>query len=163
MPKRTPNYRLVKRHRSYTVEEIATLLGSHRNTVRHWLKHGLAALDDRRPLLIHGGVLYAFLKEARAKHRHPCAPGELYCVRCRVPRQPAGNVVVYEALNQGAGNLVGTCIECACRLHRRVSLAKLEGSLGPVEVRFTVAEEDIGKSLDPSLNCDFKQETATHE
>jgi hypothetical protein len=71
--------------------------------------------------------------------------------------------VAYQALNEDGGNLVGTCEACGCRLHRRVSLAKLEESLGSVQVRFTVAEEDIGESLDPSLNCDFKQETATHE
>ena len=39
--KRHPNYRLVKIHHSYTVEEIARLFGSHRNTVRRWLKLGL--------------------------------------------------------------------------------------------------------------------------
>ena len=162
MPKRTPNYRLIKRNRSYTVEEIASLLDSHRNTVRNWLKNGLAVLDDDRPLLVHGGVLVAFLKDARAKNRRPCAPGQLYCLRCRIPRAPTGNIVAYHAINEGGGNLVGTCDACGCRLHRRVSFAKLGASLGSVQVRFTVAEEDIGKSLDPSLNCDFKQETATH-
>lgn len=163
MPKRTPNYRLVKRHRSYTVEEIATLLGSHRNTVRHWLKSGLTVLDDGRPLLVHGGVLIAFLKQARAKQRHPCAPGQLYCLRCRTPRAPTGNIVVYRALNKAGGNLVGSCEACGCRLHRRVRFENLAASLGCVEVCFTDAEEDIGESPDPSLNCAFEQETATHE
>jgi hypothetical protein len=34
---RYPNYRLVKIHRNYTVEEIARLLKVHKNTVRGWI------------------------------------------------------------------------------------------------------------------------------
>ena len=34
MRKRHPNHRLVKIHRSYTVEEIAELFAIHKNTVR---------------------------------------------------------------------------------------------------------------------------------
>jgi transposase len=46
MGKRHPNYRLVKIHRSYAVEEIAKLFGIHKNTVRCWVKDGLATIDD---------------------------------------------------------------------------------------------------------------------
>jgi transposase-like protein len=49
---RHPNPRLVKLHRNYSVEEIARLFDLHKNTVRHWLKQGLAAIDDRRPRLV---------------------------------------------------------------------------------------------------------------
>jgi hypothetical protein len=46
MRKRHPNHRLVKIHRSYTVEEIAKLYVIHKNTVRRWVKSGLAISDD---------------------------------------------------------------------------------------------------------------------
>ncbi len=55
MSKRHPNPRLVKIHRSYTVEETATVCGVHRNTVRQWIKTGLPTLDARRPVLMQGG------------------------------------------------------------------------------------------------------------
>ena len=87
---RHPNYRLVKTHRTYTVEEIASLFHVHRNTVREWVKRGLPTCDDRRPMLILGPELAAFLQARRLKNRQTCAPGELYCVRCRAPRVPAG-------------------------------------------------------------------------
>ena len=45
MAKRHPNYRLVKIHRSYTVEEAAGSLGVHKNTVREWVKVGLPTSD----------------------------------------------------------------------------------------------------------------------
>ncbi len=36
-----PNHRLVKIHRSYTVEDAARCLAVHKNTVRRWIKAGL--------------------------------------------------------------------------------------------------------------------------
>jgi hypothetical protein len=54
MGKRHPNPRLVKLHRSYTVEQIARLFDIHKNTVRAWVKQGLQPIDGQRPALFHG-------------------------------------------------------------------------------------------------------------
>ena len=62
MKKRHPNHRLVKIHRNYAVEEIAKLFGIHKNTVRTWVKNGLSAIDEKRPMLILGHELVEFLK-----------------------------------------------------------------------------------------------------
>ncbi|WP_417473293.1 helix-turn-helix domain-containing protein [Luteimonas mephitis] len=155
MPKRHPNHRLVKRHRNYTIEEIATLFGTHRNTVRNWLKKGLRTIDDRRPLLILGSVLSEYLASRRARSKRPCAPGEIYCLPCRSPRAPLNNLVVYQSLTHDRGNLVGVCPACGRRLFRRVSQATLAASVGELEVRFTDAEEHISERPHPSVNCDF--------
>ena len=61
MAKRHSNPRLVKIHRSYTVEEAANLLAVHKSTVREWIKRGLPTSDDRRPTIILGRELAAFL------------------------------------------------------------------------------------------------------
>jgi hypothetical protein len=53
MRKRRPNYRLVKIHRCYTVEEAARLLGTHKNTVRAWVRAGLPTCDSKRPTQAH--------------------------------------------------------------------------------------------------------------
>ena len=75
--KRHPNPRLVKIHRNYTVEEIASLFGVHRNTVRQWIKQGLPTSDQKRPFLILGRGLVAFLQARRKKNRRTCQPGEI--------------------------------------------------------------------------------------
>ena len=53
MPKRL-NPNLAKMHRNYTVEEVASLFGVHKNSVRAWIKAGLPVCDARRPVLILG-------------------------------------------------------------------------------------------------------------
>jgi transposase-like protein len=75
MGKRHPNPRLVKIHRSYSVEEIAGLFGIHKNTIRAWLKQGLEPIDKSRPVLVHGKVLAAFLTARRAASKRPCPSG----------------------------------------------------------------------------------------
>ena len=37
MGTRHPNPRLAKIHRNYTVEDVSSLFGIHRNTVREWV------------------------------------------------------------------------------------------------------------------------------
>jgi excisionase family DNA binding protein len=60
---RRPNPRLIKIHRSYSIDEAARLLHAHKNTIRSWIKQGLPIIDRRRPTLIHGADLSAFLKK----------------------------------------------------------------------------------------------------
>jgi transposase len=60
---------VVKTTQLYDANEIAKLFGLHRNSVRQWLKQGLRSIDGRRPILVHGSHLKAFLaqrKEAAA-------------------------------------------------------------------------------------------------
>src|SRR5256885_3675036 len=112
MRKRHPNHRLIKIHRSYTVEEIATLFGVHRNTVRAWVKAGLPICDDKRPMLVLGPALAKFLQVRRAKGKHSCHPGEIYCVRCRAPKHPASDMADCLPVTEKLGNLVGICPDC---------------------------------------------------
>ena len=134
-----PNPRLAKIHRNYTVEEIAKLYGVHRNTVRAWIKRGLPTVDLRRPLLVLGSQLTEFLNVRRALNKRTCRPGEIYCVRCREPRVPAGNQVHYRPLTPAQGNLVGLCPQCGAGVYRRVSLEKLAQVLGPLVITAPVA------------------------
>lgn len=134
MRKRHPNPRLAKIHRNYLVEEIAQLFEVHRNTVRQWVKKGLKTNDDRRPMLILGRDLAEFLNARRAKNRRTCKPGEIYCVRCREPKAPAGDMADYEPVTQTSGNLVGICSTCDTMIYRRVSLVKLAQVCGHLEV-----------------------------
>ena len=155
MSKRHPNPRLAKIHRNYTVEEVASLFGVHRNTVREWVKRGLPTNDDRRPMLILGRDLVAFLQARRTKNKRTCKPGEIYCVRCRAPRAPAGDMADYEPVTATLGNLIAICPECEAMMYRRVSLAKLEQVRGKLDITMPQALPHIDESAQPSVNSDF--------
>lgn len=155
--KRHPNHRLVKIHRSYTVEEIAKVLGVHRNTVREWIRRGLQSIDNKRPLLVHGLDLIVFLQARRVKRKHRCQPGEIYCVRCRAPRQPAGQMAEYRPLSTTLGSLIGICPSCESMMYRRVNPAKLEQTRGNLEITMAVAQRHIGDSSEVIVISDFSE------
>lgn len=162
MPRRHPNYRLAKIHRSYSVQEGATLLGVHRNTVREWIRQGLPTTDRTRPLLILGRDLAAFLLARRVKNKRTCQAGEIYCVRCRHPRTPAGDMAEYQPVTEKTGNLVGICPACECMIYRRVSLVRLEQVRGKLEITMPKVSTRIDESAQPSVNSDFRREPPHH-
>lgn len=157
MRNRRPNYRLVKIHRTYRVDEIARLFGFHRNTVRDWIKRGgLKTIDDRRPVLILGSELIAFLQARRLKNKRPCGPGEIYCVRCRLPRVPAGMAAEYRAMTGSVGNLAALCPVCDSTMFRRVRHVDLPTLFASLAIRPTEREPRIDKLGAPSVNSDFE-------
>ncbi len=160
MSRRRPNPRLAKIHRNYTVEEISTLYEVHKNTVRNWIKKGLPTIDNRRPMLVLGYDLSAYLQERRTKNKRTCKPGEIYCVKCREPRSPAGNMADYESLTEMMGNLIGICPDCDTIIYRRVNLAKLAQIRGQLDIVMPEALQHINDSAHLPLDSDLKQEAS---
>jgi excisionase family DNA binding protein len=106
MGARYPNPRRVKLHRPYTVEELAAALGIHKQTIRRWIKHGMRPIDSGRPTVLRGHDIRAFLESRHTKAKRPCAPGEIFCFKCRVPKKPAGRVADLEVSRPSIGRLV---------------------------------------------------------
>ncbi len=156
MGKRHPNPCLAKIHRNYTVEEVAGVFGVHRNTVREWVKRGLPTNDDRRPMLILGRDLVAFIRARRAKNKRTCQPGELYCFGCRAPKAAAGDMADYQPLTATLGNLIAMCADCETIMYRRVSLAKLAQVRGKLDITLPQALPHIDESAEPSVNSDLR-------
>jgi hypothetical protein len=151
-----PNHRLVKSHRTYTVNDIARVLCIHKNTVRAWIKAGLPTIDDRRPMLTLGHQLIAFLKARRMRNKRPCPPGQIYCVRCRAPKFPAADMAEYRPLTEKVGNLIAICPDCNSIMHRCVSLAKINEVPGKMDITFPQALPHIGETSQPTVNSDLK-------
>jgi hypothetical protein len=163
VPKRLPNPRRAKIHRNYTVEEVADLYEVHRNTVRQWIKDGLPTCDTRRPLLVLGSALAAFLTAKRARNKRPCKLDEIYCVRCRVPKKPALGMAEYRPLTTTLGNLVGLCPACEGLINRRVNLAKLGLMSAVLDITLPQPLQHIDESSKPSVNSDYRLGPADHE
>jgi hypothetical protein len=160
---RHPNPRLVKMHRSYTVEETARLLGKHKNTVRAWIKQGLQPIDGRKPTLIHGLELVRFLQNRRMSGKRPCPPSHMYCLKCRSPKQPAASMADYLPITDTSGNLRALCPDCGTFMHRRAAFAKLKIVGAGLDIAFPQAASRLRESTAPSVNCDSSQKAQAHE
>jgi hypothetical protein len=156
MGKRHPNHRRVKIHRNYTVGEIAHLFDTHKNTVRRWIKTGLPTCDEKRPILILGQDLASFIQARRARNKQTCRPGEIYCVRCRRPKSPWGDMAEYRPVTEKVGNLTAICPDCNSIMNRCVSLAKLGQVRGKMDITFPQALRRVSESNQPTVNSDLK-------
>jgi len=151
------NPNLVKIHRNYTVEEVANVFSIHKNTVRSWIKDGLAVNDDKRPILILGSELKLYLQEKRKSNKRKCQMFEIYCVRCRAPKVPAENMVDFEPNTLTTGRLIGLCPECGCIINKFFSVAKLDQIKGKLDITLPKVQKHINKSVKPLVNSDFKK------
>jgi hypothetical protein len=161
MSRRRVNPNLVKIHRSYTARELADRLGVHKNTVRHWQRKGLTAIDAQRPHLFKGTAVRAFLIGRYAKRKRPCPPGTFYCFRCREARPPVATSVDYVPMRPGSGNLRGICIDCGTVMHRQVRQAAIQSVLPGLLVQIREAPSRLSGCPDPSLDCDEERRAAT--
>lgn len=137
--------RKVKRHHSYTVDEAARTVGAARGTVRRWLDKGLPAIRDRKPFLILGDDLAAYMA-GRARPKRSCPPGTCYCVKCREPRRPAGNMAEFMPINAHSGNLRALCPDCGSLMHRRTSASQLAAIRAILDVAIVECQQRLNDS-----------------
>jgi excisionase family DNA binding protein len=164
---RTPNKNRIKRRRyapnriktgiSYDVAEVAKLLGVHRNTVRQWLREGLKTIDDRRPLLIHGAALKAFLEERQRARKQVCGLGEFFCFKCRAPRAPYGGMADVAEHTTKIAKLTAICSVCETEMHRTIRRADL-GKLALVLNLKSMASERLKDRPEANANCDSERD-----
>lgn len=154
MPK-SLNPNRVKIHRNYTVEEAASLLGVHKNTIRTWIKNGLPVCDERRPTLILGTQLRGYLQQKRKSRKSKCRIDEMYCMKCRSPRRPAADMVDLLPVSASANRLTGLCPVCSSLMNRFASDASLERIKQKLDVLIPESLQHINKSNSLLVNSDF--------
>ena len=106
------NARALKKHHNYTIEEAAEALGAHPQTVRAWFAKGLPCLNGKSPHLVLGDHLQAFLSANATARKQPLGPDQLYCLRCKAAKIPAGEMADFIADRWGRGTLTGICPDC---------------------------------------------------
>ncbi|MGH9692487.1 MAG: hypothetical protein ACRD4C_15670 [Candidatus Acidiferrales bacterium] len=105
--------------------------------------------------LILGRDLAEYLKARRKKKKRPRQPGEMYCVRCRAPKRPAGDMAEYPPITETLGNLMGICPDCDAMIFRRASKAKQAEIRGKLDITFAKAQRQVSESNFPTVNSDF--------
>lgn len=158
MAMRRANPQRIKLHRSYSVPELATRLGVHKNTVRLWQSDGLKPIDASRPMLFQGKAVKTFLAKRNASRKRPCSPGTLFCFRCREPRRPASEALDYLATTPLSGQLRAQCEACGAMMHQRIRRADLATKMLGLHIQIREAHLHIGASPSASDNCDSERQ-----
>jgi hypothetical protein len=150
------NIRRVKIHRSYEVPEVAKLLDVSKRSINRWIDAGLPLVARKRPRLILGKHLREFLQAHQPK-KQPCRAGEIFCVRCRMPKRPAFDEVQYIPKTPTTGFLVGFCPTCESIIYGLIKTATLAAANGDLKVAHRPAQERLCDSADPSLNVHLNE------
>jgi hypothetical protein len=134
---RKTNPRLLKGMRAYSFQEVSEILGCHLQTVRRWHKGGLKVLDDgTKPFLVMGKDVREFLKAKSKGRKHPLKPGELFCPRCRLPRESLPENLTVETTERRLGKsdrqvvIRGVCVICGQRMILFSSTRKVGQMIG---------------------------------
>lgn len=124
---RRHDWRRVRKHRLYTVDEAARALGVCKESVRRWMNKGLPAMRDAKPYLIRGADLIAYLKERRMP-KVRCGIGEAYCVGCRNASRPIPGSGIVARNEKGRPFLKGRCVTCGARMRRAIKVSDIEAT-----------------------------------
>ena len=75
----------IKLRKSYSITEIASLLGIDRKTCSRWIKNdGLKVIEENvSPILVMGADLEDFIRKKRAKNKISLKENESFCLKCR--------------------------------------------------------------------------------
>ncbi len=152
--KRRYNVRAIKATWPYTVQEIAELLGVHKNAVLRWLKDGLGVDRSQRPFLIRGDEVIRFLKRRQDGRRCKCRPEEFFCFRCRVPREACLGIADIVIESPTRLRLQALCAVCETPVNKVQNV----GELSKIRNRFHVqqlAGEHLIEPPGPRLNGDL--------
>ena len=82
------NLKGIHKYISYTVVELADILGVNEKTISRWMDNGLKPVEGcGKPFLFLGSDLQAFVKNKDEKSKTTLKPNEFYCFSCKCPRR----------------------------------------------------------------------------
>lgn len=143
------NTRIVKFKKSYSTQEIADLFGVHVSTVHSWYRSGLKKIDNKRPALVFGLDIIAFLNKKNKQNKKKCNSDELFCCKCKVPHKSKENKVYVRIMNEKKIMLIGSCEKCGTKMNKSGSFLKIE----EYKKIFDVQEIEKGRLLGCTHTC----------
>ena len=153
--RRTYNVRLIKATWPYTVQEIAGLLGIHKNAVLRWLKDGLQVNKDQRPFLIRGEELIQFLNARQTRKGCKCTATEFYCFKCRGPREAYLGIVDIAIESPTRLRVKSLCAICSTSINKVQNARDLPKIRNRFHVQQLTGERILDRAL-ASLNSDLE-------
>lgn len=116
----------LSKHRSYTLEEAALIIGASKQTLRQWANSDkLNIMTSRKPHMVHGSELMAYLETRKRKKRPRLRDGEFDCWSCGRRGQPFGLMADYAPFTPKTGRLAALCGGCEGNVGRIIGAAGL--------------------------------------
>lgn len=152
--KRKINLVRIKQNYTYSISDICEDFGVSKNTALNWIKQGLKTVDGKKPYLIHGSDLLAFLKQKQEAKKSKCQDNELFCMKCQKPQKPFGNIVDIVVMAKNRLNLQGLCGVCDSKINKGFKLK----NLSQVKKTFDVGKvhnQHLIECSKSTANCDL--------
>ena len=109
------NPQIISRHLSYTLPEIAARLSMTKKSLYRWINEGLpVVLGQKKPILIRGDNLKAFINARNSKNKVKLKRHEFYCLRCRAPRRAKRGTIT-----KSGDTRKGECSVCNGKMQRK--------------------------------------------
>lgn len=127
MSKRLYPHKRIKYWYAYGIDDICTLyaeFGLHAQTIRKWVKNGLASIDSGKPALIYGYDLIEFIKSQNSKNKCKTAFNEMFCFKCQDARPIFQRKVTVEHKAK-ALFVSGQCRECKTTMFKTYKMDNL--------------------------------------
>ena len=129
------NYKinLITARRSYSIGEIASLLGVDRKTCGRWVRCGDLEIVEQNtsPILVIGTDLINFIRKKRAKRKVPVKENEFYCMKCHkaVRAKTGSEQIIKTGKMIGRDNReqlkkVGVCEDCNTLLNKFLGVSR---------------------------------------
>ena len=155
--KRGQDLRRIRRGQCYSIPEVGRLLDVSIGTIRVWLRRGLPSLEGERPILIPGDGLKSWLVAQRLARKRKCQPDQLYCCRCRVPKDARPGSVVIVPRNAKTILISAMCGTCNAKMNRGGSLARLPEILLAFGLE-SQAQVSLAGCENPAVNQHLEEE-----
>ena len=156
-------YNLIKKRRTYTVAELATIVKCHPRTIQQWIKNGMEVIDpNSKPYLISGIEAKQFLQRKSKKAKVKLQNDEFYCIKCRTAvtslLKDTKTRITGKRIGKGGTQAIieGICQNCNTPLRRFSTVEKISelkiGSPSLTERPIVLIENDSH-----SLNTDIME------
>ncbi len=120
--KQTYSLKLIRRGYTYSVYEIAELYKITPDTVFRWIRNeGLKRHDCSAKYYVHGSELIKFLEKRNLRNKKPCGDGEIFCCKCKQPRKPKPETLIFKKIPNKTIRVLGRCSVCDTRINTVVS------------------------------------------
>lgn len=125
MSRRLYPHKRVRYWYAYDIDDVCSLfadLNLHKQTVRKWIKSGLATIDMGKPALIYGQDLIIYLKQNNSKNKCKTTFNGMFCMACQDARHVFQRRISVQQKTQFL-QVQAVCRECKGKMFKNYKLA----------------------------------------